>query len=306
MANDELVLVTGGSGFVGSHCIIQCLAAGYQVRTTVRSLKREEETAPSPLPAAAPKNEDELIKPAREGTLRVLRAARDAKVKRVVLTSSSAAISEGRQNAHRKVFTEEDWTDVNDPSVAAYAKSKTLAERAAWDFIKNEGGALELTVINPSMITGSALAPDTSSTMEVISRLMNGAIPGCPNLLWTFVDVRDVPSMHLLAMTNPNANGEGFLCMSQPQMSLKEISLILRERLGDKAKRCPTRSIPDFAVKIMALFDSSIALVVPMLGQTFEGSLEKATNLLGWTPRPSADAVVAAGESLNTLGLVKK
>ncbi|KAJ5711674.1 nucleoside-diphosphate-sugar epimerase [Penicillium malachiteum] len=346
MANDELVLVTGGSGFVGSHCIIQCLAAGYQVRTTVRSLKREEEVrgmlrtgeatnldrlsfieadltsdngwadavksctyvlhVASPLPAAAPKNEDELIKPAREGTLRVLRAARDANVKRVVLTSSSADISAGRQKGPKKVFTEEDWTDVNDPTVSAYEKSKTLAERAAWDFIKNEGGALELTVINPSLITGPVLAPDTSSSMEVISRLMNGAMPGCPNLLWTFVDVRDVASMHLLAMTNPKANGERFLCISTPEISMKEISLTLRARLGDKAKKCPTRSIPDFVVRIMGLFDSSIALVIPMLGQTFEGSLDKATNLLGWTPRPSADAVVAAGESLYKLGLVKK
>ncbi|KAJ6031139.1 nucleoside-diphosphate-sugar epimerase [Penicillium herquei] len=348
MANDseELVLVTGGSGFLGSHCIIQCLAAGYQVRTSVRSLKREEEVrgmlragkatnlerlsfieadltndagwkdavkdctyvlhVASPLPASAPKNEDELIKPAREGTLRVLRAARDAKVKRVVVTSSSAAIEGHGQQDSNKVLTEEDWTDINAPGIGAYAKSKTLAERAAWDFIKNEGGTLELTVINPGMIMGPVLAPDTSSSIEVISRLMNGTIAGCPNLNWTFVDVRDVAHMHLLAMTNPKANGERFLSLSQPQMSMKDVSLALREHLGDKAKRCPTRSIPDFVVKIMGLFDSSIALVVPMLGHTFVGSVDKATSVLGWKPRPSVDAVVAAGESLYNLGLVKK
>ncbi|KAJ5725860.1 uncharacterized protein N7483_007217 [Penicillium malachiteum] len=219
----------------------------------------------SPLPASAPKNENELIKPAREGTLRVLRAARDAKVKRVVVTSSSAAIEgHGRQDRN-KVLTEEDWSDVNAPGLGAYAKSKTLAERAAWDFIKNEDGGLELSVINPGMIAGPVLALDTSSSIE--------------------------------------ANGERFLCLSQPQMSMKDISLALRERLGDKAKRCPTRSIPDFVVRIMGIFDSGIVLVVPMLGQTFVVSVD---NVLGWTPRSSVDAVVAAGESLYKLGLVKK
>lgn len=342
----HLVLVTGGSGFIGGHCILKCLAAGYRVRTTVRSLKREEEVratlraanavnledlsfveadlnkddgwaeavsdctyvlhVASPFPAATPKDENELIEPARDGTLRVLRAARDAKVLRIVITSSVAAIHAGQTKAgSKKVFTEKDWTDVDAPGVGAYDKSKTLAEEAAWAFVRGEGEGLQLSVINPVLVMGPVLAPDTSTSIEVISRLMNGAVPGCPNLSWGVVDVRDVADLHLLAMEHPKANGERFLCMAPPAMSIKEMSLALRERLGDKAKKCPTRGIPNFIMKLLGLFDPSIAMVVPQLSQSFVASNEKATSLLGWTPRSNVDAVVATGESLLKLGLVK-
>ncbi|KAJ6114635.1 nucleoside-diphosphate-sugar epimerase [Penicillium sp. IBT 16267x] len=342
----NLVLVTGGSGFIGGYCIIKCLAAGYRVRTTVRSLKCEEEVrgtlhagnavnledlsfveadlnkddgwaeavrdctyvlhVASPFPAATPRDENELITPARDGTLRVLRAARDAKVHRIVVTSSIAAIHAGRTKVgSNKVFTEEDWTDVDAPGVSAYDKSKTLAEQAAWHFIHN-GGSLEMSVINPVMVMGPVLAPDTSTSIEVISRLMNGTVPGCPNLEFGVVDVRDVADLHLLAMTHPKAKGERFLCMAPPAMTIKEMSLTLRERLGDKAKKCPTRGIPNIVMRLLGLFDPAIAMVNPQLSESIAASNAKAKSLLGWAPRSNVDAVVATGESLVELGLVTK
>ncbi|KAF3386802.1 putative NADPH-dependent methylglyoxal reductase GRP2 [Penicillium rolfsii] len=344
--NNECVLVTGGSGFVGTQCIIHCLKAGYRVKATVRSLKRRETVlqtlqaagAPnaesvsfveadltkddgwkeavqdctyvlhvaSPFPAEAPKNENDLIIPARDGTLRVLRAARDAGVKRVVVTSSFAAIGHGHLNRDpTKPFTEEDWTDVDGPGCGAYEKSKTLAERAAWDFIEKEGGSLELSVVNPANVMGPVLGPDISTSIEVASRLLNGAVPGCPNIEFGIVDVRDVADLHLLAMTHPAAKGERFLCMAPPAMSIKDMALTFHERFGRKARKVPTRTIPDFVLRFLGLFDSGIALVVPYLSESRPGSNEKARTVLGWNPRSNADAVTATAESLIQLGLVK-
>jgi nucleoside-diphosphate-sugar epimerase len=248
----QTVLVTGGSGFIGSHCMLRLLAAGHQVRTTVRSLKREVEVrallreagveagdrvtfiaadlendagwpeavagcehvlhVASPLPPNVPKHEDELIVPAREGTLRVLRASRNAGVKRVVLTSSFAAIGYGHEQ-RKTPFNETDWTDPNGGDVSAYAKSKTLAERAAWDFIAAEGGDLELSVINPVGVFGPVLGPDYSASILIVQRLMDGALPGCPQLYFGIVDVRDVADLHIRAMTHPAAKGERFLAV---------------------------------------------------------------------------------------------
>src|SRR5580698_7402283 len=226
-----VVLVTGGSGFIASHAILQLLNAGHSVRATVRDLKRESEVramlkqggvqagdrlsffaadlqseagwaaavgdcdyvlhVASPFPGQVPQHEDELIVPAREGALRVLRAARDAKVKRVVLTSSFAAIGYG-QKPREKPFDETNWTDPNGDDVLPYVKSKTLAERAAWDFIAREGGGLELSVVNPVGVFGPVLGPDYSTSILLVQRMMDGAMPGCPKLYFGVVDVRDV------------------------------------------------------------------------------------------------------------------
>ena len=236
------ILVTGGSGFIGSHCILQLLSAGHQVRTTVRSLKREADVramlkeggadpgnrlsffaadlendagwpqavagceyvlhVASPFPASVPKHEDELIVPAREGALRVLRASRDAGVKRVVLTSSFAAIGYG-QKQQTAPFNETNWTDPNSNDALPYVKSKTIAERAAWDFIASEGGSLELSVVNPVGVFGPVLGPDYSTSILIVQRMMDGAIPGCPKISFGVVDVRDVADLHIRAMTNP-------------------------------------------------------------------------------------------------------
>src|SRR5215471_1332777 len=256
------VLVTGGSGFIGSHCILQLLAAGHEVRATVRSPAREKDVramlkaggaepgqrlsfvvadlhraegwpeavagcdyvhhVASPLPPSVPKHEDELIVPAREGTLSVLRASRNAGVKRVVVTSSFAAIGYGRKT-QTAAFTEADWTPLNQEVVAPYQKSKTLAELAAWEFIAREGGGLELSVVNPVGVFGPVLGPDYSASILLVQRLMDGAMPGTPKLYFGIVDVRDVADLHLRAMNSPAAKGERFLAVAGDFLSMLEI-----------------------------------------------------------------------------------
>ncbi|HET6143961.1 MAG TPA: aldehyde reductase [Candidatus Acidoferrales bacterium] len=338
------VLVTGGSGFIGSHVILQLLAAGHDVRTTVRSLSREDDVrtmlreagaqaadrlsfaaadllqdagwaeaaagcefvvhVASPLPPSIPKNEDELIIPAREGTLRVLRAARDAGVKRVVQTSSFAAIGYGFKET-KKVFNETDWTDTSGSDVQAYAKSKTLAERAAWDFIAKEGGGLELSVINPVGVFGPVLAADYSSSILIVQRLMDGAVPGCPRLYFGVVDVRDVADLHIRAMTHPPAKGERFLATSGDFMTMAGIANVLKSRMGAAAKRVPTRQVPDWLVRLASLRDPAIKLILPELGKVKNATNEKARRILGWEPRSPEDAIAATAESLVRLGLLK-
>jgi dihydroflavonol-4-reductase len=338
----ELVLVTGGTGFIGAHCIIQLLQGGYQVRTTVRNLAREAEVramvreggveagdrltfaaadltadagwseavagctyvlhVASPFPPAIPQHEDELIIPAREGALRALRAARDAGVKRVVLTSSFAAIGYGQKPKGRP-FNEEDWTDPNGDDLRAYVKSKTLAERAAWDFVAN--GGPELSVVNPVGVFGPVLGPDYSTSILLVQRLMDGAMPGCPRLYFGCVDVRDVAGMHITCMTHPAANGERFLAVAGDFLSIVEIARILKARMGAAAKRVPTTQLPDFLVRLAAMRDPAVQQILPELGKRKNGSNEKARRVLGWQPRSNEECVVATAESMIKLGLLK-
>ncbi len=337
----ELVLVTGGSGFIGSHCILRLLEAGYRVRTTVRSPSREaglratlkaagtvagdalavftaellsdagwkEAMAgcdyvlhvASPFPAAMPRDENEIIRPAKEGALRVLKAARDAGVKRVVLTSSFAAIGYSPKQGGAP-YTEEDWTDPQGPGITAYVKSKTIAERAAWDFMAREGGSLELAVVNPVGVFGPVLGSDYSSSILIVKRLMDGSLPGIPRLSFGIVDVRDVVDLHLRAMTDPAAKGERFLAVADGGMTMREIAALLRSRLGPAASKVPTRPLPDFLLRLASLFDASIRQVVPELGQVKAISNEKARRVLGWKPRPQEESIVATGESLLRVG----
>jgi nucleoside-diphosphate-sugar epimerase len=339
------VLVTGGSGFIGSHCLLQLLAAGHRVRTTVRSLKREGDVrvllkeggveagdrlqffaadlesdagwpeavagcdfvlhVASPFPANIPKHEDELIVPAREGAMRVLRAARDAGVGRVVLTSSFAAIGDGHP-PRRVPFDETSWTNTDGDDVTAYVKSKTLAERAAWEFIDREGGALELAVVNPVGVFGPVLGPDYSTSILLVQRMMDGAMPGCPQMVFGAVDVRDVADLHLRAMTDPAAKGERFLAVAGDFLSILEIAKVLKERMGMAAKRVPTRQLPNWLVRIAALTDPAVKQILPELGKYKNGSNAKAKRLLGWEPRSNEDALVATAESLLRLGLLKQ
>jgi nucleoside-diphosphate-sugar epimerase len=341
----EVVLVTGGSGFVAAHCILRLLDAGYTVRTTVRSLDAEprvrhqlrvggaqpdgrltvvaadllrDEGWPeavagvryvlhvaSPFPAGIPKSEDELVRPAREGALRVLRAARDAGVARLVQTSSFAAVGYGQgPRPPERPFTEDDWTDP-ERAPTAYVKSKTLAERAAWDFMAREGGSMEFATVNPVGVLGPVLGPDTSASIEVVKRLLDGSIPGSPHLWFGYVDARDVADLQLRAMTAPAAAGQRFLAVAGPPISMHDIAVILKTRLGEAARRVPTRTLPDWVVRLFALFDKSIAQVVPDLDEVRHVSAEKARRVLGWEPRSAEEAVVATGESLVRLGLVK-
>ncbi len=338
------VLVTGGSGFIGSYCIIQLLTAGHTVRTTVRNLKREPDVhamlkaggadagervsfaaadlendagwreavagcdfvlhVASPFPLGVPKHEDDLIVPAREGALRVLRAARNGGVKRVVMTSSFAAIGYGHP-PRTAPFDETDWTDLQGPNVGAYPKSKTIAERAAWDFIAREGGTLELSVVNPVAVFGPVLGPDFSTSIILTQRLLNGAMPGLPRIKFGVVDVRDIADLHIRAMTHPAAKGERFIGVSGDFMSVFEIAQVLRTRLGAGARRVPTRQLPNWLVRAAALADPSIRQVVTELGKAKNATSEKARRVLGWAPRSAEEAIVASGESLNRLGLLK-
>jgi nucleoside-diphosphate-sugar epimerase len=338
------ILVTGGSGFISSHCILQLLATGHHVRTTVRNLKREGDVramlkeggakpgdrlsffaadlendagwpqavagceyvlhVASPLPPNVPKHEDELIVPAREGTLRVLRAARDAGVKRVILTSSFAAIGYGHP-PRKAPFNETDWTDLNGDGVYAYVKSKTLAERAAWDFIANEGGSLELSVVNPVGVFGPVLGPDYSTSILLVQRLMDGAVPGVPRLYFGVVDVRDVADLHIRAMSHPAAEGERFLAVAGDFMSMLDIAKVLKSRMAASAKRVPTRELPNWLVRIAALRDPAVKLILPELGRPKNATNEKAKRLLAWEPRSNEDSIVATAESLVRLGLLK-
>ena len=342
--SEDLVLVTGGSGFVATHCIDQLLRAGYSVRATVRSLDREAgiratlasigtprlealacvsadlgadtgwaEAAAgcryvlhvaSPFPPRAPKHEDELIVPAREGALRVLRAAREAGVERVVMTSSFAAIGYGHKQ-QTAPFTEADWTDLEGPDVAAYPKSKTIAERAAWDFIAREGGKLELSVVNPVAIFGPVLSADYAPSILFVKRLMDGAIPACPRLYFGTVDVRDVADLHLRAMTNPAASGERFIALAGESLSLLEVAKILKQRMGAAARRVPTHEMPDWVVRLLAHFVSDMKMLAPEVGKQKRISNEKARRVLGWTPRSNEDGILATAESLQRLGLLK-
>jgi dihydroflavonol-4-reductase len=336
------VLVTGGSGFVGSHVILKLLTAGHEVRTTVRNLNRESAVrdmlkaggqepgdrlsffaadlesdtgwregaagcdyvmhVASPIPASAPKHEDELIVPAREGTLRVLRAAREANVKRVVLTSSCGAIYYGHP-PQKAPFDETSWTVVNG-DLTAYVKSKALAERAAWDFISSEGRGLELSVVNPAGIFGPILAPDSSSSIELIKRLMNG-MPGAPRIYFGVVDVRDVADLHLRAMTHPSAKGERFIAVSGDSISMIDIARMLRARLGEPTRRAPRFQLPDWMVRLAAKRDPSVRQVLPLLGKIRNATSEKARRVLGWSPRSNEEALVGTAESLIRFGLLK-
>lgn len=337
------VLVTGGSGFVASYCILQLLAEGHTVRTTVRNLKREsdvrsmletggadncdrlsffaadlekdagwsEATAgcdyvlhvASPIPVSVPKNEDDLIVPAREGALRALRAARDAGVKRVVLTSSFAAIGYGvpPQDAP---FDETYWTDLSGYGATPYIKSKTIAERAAWDFVAKEGG-LELTVINPTAVLGPVLGPDYSASIMIVQRMMDGAVPGCPQRWFGVVDVRDVADLHVRAMTHPAARGERFLCTAGESMSMLQIAQVLKARMGAAADKVPARELPNWLVRLAALRDPALKQLIPELGKRRNVTSAKARGLLGWKPRSPEEAIVACAESLIRLGLLK-
>lgn len=337
----ETVLVTGGSGFVGSHVIVQLLRAGYDVRTTVRSLKREADVramiagdgvdaagrlaffsanlerddgwreavggcayvihVASPIPAAAPKHEDKLIRPARDGTIRVLRAARNANVKRVVLTSSCGAVYYGHP-PQAEPFDETSWTNTAG-DMSAYVRSKAVAERAAWDFMAGEGGALELSAVNPTGIFGPVLSRDASSSTELVTRLLKG-MPGCPRLFFGVVDVRDVADLHLRAMTHPAANGERFIASSGDLLSMIGIARVVKAHLGEAARKVPTRELPNWVVRFASRFDRNLRPLVPLLDSTRRATSAKAQRLLGWRSRPPEDAIVATAESLIKFAVV--
>ena len=336
MTSSKPILVTGASGFVALHTIIQLLQHGYTVRATLRSLSREAEVREtiskqvqandrleilpadleqesgwneamqnveyvlhiaSPFPLFEPKHEDELIIPAVQGTLRVLRAAHKAKVKRVVQVSSVAAVTAGHSGENR-TFTEADWSDTG-KNIGAYQKSKTLAERAAWDFINGAENTnkLEMVAINPPVILGPVPNKDFPTSAELVRTFMLGQVPGVGPIKMDVVDVRDVASAIILAMQTPEAAGNRFL-VPTGMVWLKDIADILHKEYGSKGYKIPRILFPTFLIKILALFDKKIALVAPSLGWDYDLSNEKATRILKWTPRPVEESILSMAESL--------
>jgi dihydroflavonol-4-reductase len=336
----ETVLVTGGSGFLGGWCAVELLRRGYAVRTTVRDLGSEAEVrgrlaaegdagdrltvlaadlgrdegweqtvagcayvlhVASPFPPVQPKDPEELIVPAREGTLRVLRASLDAGVGRVVVTSSVAAVRGGVKSSPAPL-TEADWTDPGNAELTPYVRSKTIAERAAWDLVEERGEAEKLAVVNPGAILGPALSDDLSFSLVLVERLLKG-MPGVPRIGFSVVDVRDVAELQIAAMTAPEAGGERLIAVAR-FMWMAEVAAVLRERLGADAAKVPKRGVPNLAVRVMALFDPQARSVANQLGEKVELSSAKAQSLLGWTPRPVEETIVDCARSLIAAGVV--
>ncbi len=332
------ILVTGGSGYIAGYLIRQLAADGWTINTTIRSLAREARVrallnvpdaqlrffaadlmddagwaeavagcshvahVASPLPSGAVRHEDDLIVPAREGALRALRFARDAGVKRLVMTSSMAAIAYGHPGRQR--FTEADWTDLSTADVSAYTKSKTIAERAARDWIAAEGGAMEYCTVNPAAVLGPVWGDDFSASIEVVKKMLEGALPGYPNFGFGIVDVRDVADLHVRALNAPGMAGERFIA-SGPFYMMADVGRVLRERLGPEARKVPKRNLPDFLVRLFALFDPMVRQVIGELGKVRDGDSSHAQEVLGWQMRPAEESIVDAARSLIDLGVVK-
>ena len=339
---DTQVLVTGGTGFIAQHCILVLLKNGYRVRTTVRSLAREAEVrqqlrvggaeagdrlsfvvadlssdhgwaeaaagccyvmhGASPTPSGAQTSEDDWVRPAVDGNLRVLRAARDAGVRRVVLTSAFGAVCAGHGPMNRP-FIDDDWSDLTSKNIWPYQKSKTLSERAAWEFITREGRGMELSAVNPVAVLGPVLGADYSHSIRLIKNMLAGQ-PGSPKINSGFVDVRDVAELHLLAMTHPAAKGQRFLAIAGESMWLGEVAKVLKARMGSIASKVSTRVLPSWLVRLGALKDPALRGAVPLLGLNLNASSAKAIGLLGWSPRSREEAIMATAESLHRLGLL--
>ncbi len=336
MDSKGIVLVTGGSGYIAGFCILQLMREGWHVRATLRNLARDAEVrawldaaasdperlrfvsadlngdagwneavrgvshvlhVASPIPTVNPHDDEELIAPARDGTLRVLRVARDAGVKRVVVTSSTAAICYGH-GSREKPYTEAEWSDPkNLRDSSAYERSKTYAEHAAWDFMKREGGALEMTTINPGAVLGPVLGPDFSASIEIVRKLMDGSVPGCPRMGWPLVDARDIADLHIRAMTHADAAGQRFLGAGE-FLWMADIAKLLRERMPEIARRVPKRNIPDWMVRLTAIFDGTLRSRLFELGKKRAVDASKAKRVLGWAPRPAADTITDCAQSL--------
>ena len=337
------VLVTGATGFIAGHVILQLIEAGHEVRGTARSagsatklnetlskyagkpisielvaanLVNDEGWAEavagmdyvqhvaSPFPSGVPKDPEDLIRPARDGALRVLKAAKAAGVKRVVMTSSMAAIAYGWGDARPAVLTEEHWSNPDNlKDNTAYTRSKTIAERAAWDYINGEGNGLELAVINPAAVLGPVMSGDLSTSLELLSQPLSGKIPAVPRIGFGIVDVRDVASAQVAAMTVPEAAGERFL-VSQPFMWFSDVGDILRTNFPAYAKKLPKGTLPDPLTRVLSMFNPALKLLIPELGRERQISNEKARKVLGWKPRTAEQAIVDGAQSLIDAGVV--
>jgi dihydroflavonol-4-reductase len=337
MANT--LLITGGSGYIAGFLIRLAVAQGWMVHTTVRSLAKEAAVrkllavddsrlkffaadlnadagwheamagcthvahVASPLPAGVPKDANELIVPARDGALRALRAAKAAGVQRFVMTSSVAAISYGRgPGVHH--FTEADWTDLSRPGLTPYVQSKTVAERAAREWVGTHGAGMDYCSICPSVVLGPVWSADYSASVVIVRKLLDGSLKACPNFGFGVVDVRDVAELHLRALTAPNMAGERFIASGR-FITLREVADILRAQLGPQASKVTTRNVRDWLVRLSAYFNPLAKAVVNELGSVRHQDASHAQAVLGWATRPVEQSIVDTARDLIRLGIVK-
>jgi dihydroflavonol-4-reductase len=329
------VLVTGGNGFVGSHCIVELLRQGFQVRATLRELSKQTAAreaiastgvptealefvgaeltrdegwdaamrdcsyvlhVASPLGATRPRDADELIIPARDGTLRVLGAAARAGVERVVMTSSTAACVQRLRGAD-SYNDETVWTDPRDPDLNAYRLSKVLSERAAWDFMAKHGGSMTLTAILPSAIWGPVLAKDGLGSAQIIQRMLEGRPPALPNVGFCVVDVRDLAALHVRALITLGSAGQRFIAAGD-FLWFADMARILKDALGDAAAKVPTRVMPDWVVRLMSIVLRPLKAITPILGRRHLFNSGKARERLGFAPLAAEQTIVDCARSL--------
>ena len=332
-------LVSGGSGYIAGFLIRQLIENGWTVKTTVRSLNREDAVrgwlntdngrlhffaadlendagwaeamagcshvahVASPFPLDVPKHADELVVPAREGALRALRFAKGAGVRRFVLTSSMAAIAYGHGKGGG-LYGEADWSNLENPDVMPYPRSKTVAERAARDWIAAEGGDMEFASVNPAAVFGPLLSDDLSTSIELVKQLLEGKVPMCPDIGFGIIDVRDVADLHYRALTAPDIRNERYVC-SGPFLKMIDVANILTANLGDKARKVPKRKMPDWLLKLFALVRPELKQLVAELGNIRGGDSSHAMRALGWTMRTPEEAILATAHSLIDRGIVK-
>ena len=333
----EKVLVTGATGYIGLHCIHQLLNQGYAVNGSVRSPERKDEIVNALhghntstenlnlytlnltedagwdeamegcdflLHVASPislerTDEDYFVQPAIDGAKRALSFAKKYNVKKVVLTSSVAAIFDSLEK--KDVYDESDWSDPDNPYISAYSKSKTLAERAAWEFWKTEGHPFELAVINPALVVGSSISGDIGESNKAVEMVASGRMPVAVPLMFGYVDVRDVAAAHILAMQTPASNGERF-ALVEKDLWYTDVAKILRDNGFDKA---PTMGIPVWLAKILAKFNKELKLTLPYLGRKRSIKNTKAKEILGWNPRPAEESIIDIANQMQDLGMLK-
>lgn len=332
-------LVTGGSGYIAGFLIRQLIDNGWTVHTTVRNLTREPEVrgwlnvdndrlkffaadlehdagwaesiagcthvahVASPFPLDVPKHADELIVPAREGALRALRFARAAGIRRFVLTSSMAAVAYGHGKGGG-IYSEADWTNLDDPNVMPYPRSKTVAERAARDWVAAEGGDMEFASVNPAAVFGPLLSNDLSTSIELVKQLLEGKVPMCPDIGFGIIDVRDVADLHYRALTAPSIRDERYVC-SGPFLKMIDVADLLRANLGEQARKVPSRKMPDWLLKLFALVRPELKQLVAELGNVRGGDSSHAMKTLGWTMRTPEEAILSTAHSLFERRIVK-